>query len=76
MVIYELLPLTGVVPSRNRVPGYGQPHGQPRPQMELDQFVCASVVVRQMCDLYEKCKGGGRSHITREEFLLSVIDLP
>ncbi|KAI0273208.1 hypothetical protein BGY98DRAFT_1099461 [Russula aff. rugulosa BPL654] len=58
LVLDKLVKKYGVVPSRNRVPGYGQPHGQPRPQMELDQFVCASVVVRQMCDLYEGAREG------------------
>jgi len=68
--------------SRNRLPasGYGnvqvQHQVQHRPQMDLDQFVCASVVVREMCDLYEKCKAGGRTQISRDEFLRAVISLP
>jgi Ca2+-binding EF-hand superfamily protein len=64
----------GMIPSRNRLPGYG--NVQPRPQMDLDHFVCASVVVREMCELYEKCSAGGRSQLTRDEFLLAVISLP
>jgi len=64
-----------VAPPRSRV-SYGQPYGHPRPQMDLDSFVCASVIVRQMCDLYERCKGGGRSQISRDDFLQSVIALP
>jgi hypothetical protein len=64
----------GIIPSR-RLPGYGSPQPQPR-QMDLDHFVCASVVVREMCELYEKCNAGGRSQTSRDEFLLAVISLP
>lgn len=45
-------------------------------RLDLDQFVCASVVVRQMCNLYEKCNVGGGSNVTRDAFLLAVIALP
>ncbi len=75
MVIYELaVSLIGVMPSRNLQPGFGPVPA--RPQMNLDQFVCASVVVRQMCELYERCSAGGRPQISRDQFLQSVICLP
>ncbi|KAI0273222.1 hypothetical protein BGY98DRAFT_998793 [Russula aff. rugulosa BPL654] len=74
-VLDKLVKKYGIIPSRNRGP-FGQHHNQPRPQMDLDHFVCASVVVRQMCDLYERYKGGGESQITRDDFLKSVISLP
>jgi hypothetical protein len=76
-VLDMLVKKYGMVPPRNRLPGYGnQPQVQPRPQMDLDHFVCASVVVREMCEIYEKCKAGGRPQISRDEFLLAVISLP
>ncbi|KAN0119128.1 hypothetical protein V8E52_004575 [Russula decolorans] len=76
-VLDMLVKKYGMVPPRNRLPGYGnQPQVQPRPQMDLDHFVCASVVVREMCEMYEKCKAGGRPQISRDEFLLAVISLP
>lgn len=55
---------------------YSDPRRSRRPEMDLDQFVCACVVVRRMCDLYEKCSAGGRSNVSRDEFLLAVISLP
>lgn len=55
---------------------YSDPRRGRRPEMDLDQFVCACVVVRRMCDLYEKCSAGGRSNVSRDEFLLAVISLP
>jgi len=49
-------------------------------QMDLDHFVCACVVVRQMCDLYDKCSmgglGPGQTQISRDDFLQAVISLP
>jgi Ca2+-binding EF-hand superfamily protein len=74
--VLEMLVRKYGVTSRNRPTGYGNVPVQPRLQMDLDQFVCASAVVRQMCDLYEKCKAGGRSQISRDEFLRAVISLP
>jgi len=79
-ILDTLVKKYGIIPSRNRPPGYGNVQVHPqvhhRPQMELDQFVCASIVVREMCDLYEKCSAGGRSPIGRDEFLQAVISLP
>ncbi|KAI0302876.1 hypothetical protein B0F90DRAFT_178637 [Multifurca ochricompacta] len=43
------------------------------PQIELDRFVCACVVVQQMCVLYERCNAG---QVSRDEFLLSILRLP
>lgn len=62
-----------VVPPRNRGPHYGPP---PRPQVDLDHFVCACVVVRQMCQLYDQCSGHGSAQISRDDFIRAVISLP
>jgi len=48
----------------------------PRPQIDLDRFVCACVVVRQMCQLYEQCTGYGAAQISRDDFIRAVISLP
>jgi hypothetical protein len=75
MIMDELaISLTGTVSPRSRAHGYG--HALPRPQMDLDQFLCACVVVQKMCELYEKCKAGGRSEVSRDEFLQAIIALP
>jgi len=55
---------------------YSDPRHGRRAEMDLDQFVCACVVVRRMCDLYDRCNAGGRSSVSRDEFLLAVIALP
>jgi Ca2+-binding EF-hand superfamily protein len=47
-----------------------------RPEMDLDQFVCACVVVRRMCQLYDSCNAGGGSSISKDDFLQAVIALP
>ncbi|KAF8495964.1 hypothetical protein F5888DRAFT_1707925 [Russula emetica] len=60
--------------SRNQHPGYGGI--SPRPQLDLDGFVCACVVVRSMFELYERCSAGGQLQISRDEFLRAVISLP
>ena len=66
---------TGITAPRNQRPGY-----PPRIQMDLDHFVCAGVVVRQMCELYDKSTVGGprpgKSQISRDQFLETVISLP
>jgi hypothetical protein len=48
------------------------------PQIELDRFVCACVVVQQMCVLYERCGLGrtGPMEVSRDDFLLSILRLP
>jgi len=50
----------------------------PRPYVDLDHFICACVVVRQIYGLYDKCSAGGAgpTQITRDEFLQTVISLP
>jgi len=53
---------------------YGAP--LPRPQIDLDRFVCACVVVRQMCQLYDQCSGYGAAQISRDDFIRAVISLP
>jgi len=58
---------------RSRVPHYGPP---PTPQINLDQFVCACIIVQQMCQLYDKCSGYGSSQMNRDDFLRAVISLP
>ena len=51
--------------------------GPPQPpQINLDQFVCACIIVQQMCQLYDQCSGYGASQISRDDFLRSVISLP
>jgi len=66
----------GIPPPPNQYPGY-----PPRLQMEIDHFVCACILVRQMSELYDKCIGGGpggpgQSRVSRDEFLEAVISLP
>jgi len=65
----------GITAQRNQPPGR-----PPRVQMDLDHFVCACVVVRQMCELYDKCTVGGprpgKSQISRDQFLETVVSLP
>ncbi|KAH9169196.1 hypothetical protein EDB89DRAFT_2072771 [Lactarius sanguifluus] len=48
------------------------------PQIELDRFVCACVVVQQMCALYDRCGAGraGSMEVNRDEFLLTILRLP
>lgn len=53
---------------------YGAP--PPRPQIDLDRFVCACVVVRQVCQLYDQCSGNGAAQINRDDFIRAVISLP
>ncbi|KAI0250846.1 hypothetical protein BJV78DRAFT_522756 [Lactifluus subvellereus] len=50
----------------------------PRPYVDLDHFVCACVVVRQIYGLYDKCSAGeaGQTPMTRDEFFQAVISLP
>jgi len=56
------------------------PRQPPRLRLDLDHFVCACVVVRQMCELYDKITAGvptsGQPRISRDEFLQDVIALP
>jgi len=63
----------GDPPLRNRGPHHGPPSP---PQIDLDHFVCACVVVRQMCQLYEQCSGYGAAQISRDDFIRAVISLP
>ncbi|KAI9452872.1 hypothetical protein BJY52DRAFT_891179 [Lactarius psammicola] len=56
-----------------RGPHYGPPA---RPQLDLDHFVCACIVVRQMCQLYDQCSGYGAAPISRDDFIRAVISLP
>jgi hypothetical protein len=60
-------------PPRSRGPHYGPPTP---PQINLDQFVCACVIVQQMCQLYDQCSGYGSAQISRDDFLRAVIALP
>ena len=48
------------------------------PQIELDRFVCACVVVQQMCALYDRCEVGraGAMEVSRDDFLLAILRLP
>jgi len=60
---------------------YGSRHTNGRngpPQIELDRFVCACVVVQQMCELYDRCDLGrtGPMEVSRDDFLLSILRLP
>ncbi|KAI0298435.1 hypothetical protein B0F90DRAFT_701476 [Multifurca ochricompacta] len=55
----------------------------PRLQVDLDHFVCACVVVQQMCGLYDRFNQGGGGggavvpqQMSRDEFLIAVISLP
>jgi len=52
-------------------------HNRP-PQIELDRFVCACVVIQQMCVLYDRCEIGraGPMEVSRDDFLLAVLRLP
>ncbi|KAI0250847.1 hypothetical protein BJV78DRAFT_1215684 [Lactifluus subvellereus] len=45
------------------------------PKIELDRFVCACVVMQQMCQLYDRC-GARQAGVSRDEFLLTVLRLP
>ena len=70
--------VTGITPPPNQHLGH-----PPRMRMDLDHFVCACVVVRQMCELHDRCTGGGpgapgqgQSRVSRDEFLEAVISLP
>jgi Ca2+-binding EF-hand superfamily protein len=58
---------------RSRGPQYGPPAP---PQINLDQFVCACVIVQQMCRLYDQCSGHGSAQISRDDFIRAVISLP
>jgi len=53
-ILNTLVKKYGIKRSRNLHPSHPA-----RTQMDLDHFVCACVVVRQMCDLYDKCSAGG-----------------
>jgi len=58
---------------------YGTHHGNNSPpQIELDRFVCACVVVQQMSALYDRCGAGraGAMEVSRDEFLLTILRLP
>jgi len=72
-ILNMLVKKYGITRSRNLHPTH-----PPRIQMDLDHFVCACVVVRQMCDLYDKCivGGPGQTQISRDDFLQAVISLP
>lgn len=53
-------------------------HNKGPPQIELDRFVCACVVVQQMSTLYDRC-GAGRAtpmEVSRDDFLLAIMRLP
>jgi hypothetical protein len=70
----------GIAPPPNQHLGFAPLR---RVQMDLDHFVCACVVVRQMCDLHDRCTGGGsgapgqgQPQVSRDEFLEAVISLP
>ncbi|KAH9973114.1 hypothetical protein BGW80DRAFT_286142 [Lactifluus volemus] len=61
---------------------YGTSHRSPghkandsSPKIELDRFVCACVVVQQLCQLYDRC-GAIQAGVSRDEFLLAVLRLP
>jgi len=45
-----------------------------RPQMPMDWFICACIIVEKMWNLYDKM--GDRPRISRDEFLEEVISLP
>ncbi|KAH9010825.1 hypothetical protein EDB84DRAFT_1541807 [Lactarius hengduanensis] len=62
-----------IAPPPSRGPHYGPPA---RPQIDLDHFVCACIVVRQMCQLYDQCSGYGQAPISRDDFIRAVITLP
>lgn len=61
---------------------YGtSPHGHKgAPQIELDRFVCACVVVQQMSALYDRCAAGRATEtpmeVNRDDFLLAILRLP
>lgn len=48
------------------------------PQIELDRFVCACIVVQQMSALYGRCEVGraGQMEVSRDDFLLAILRLP
>ncbi|KAI0290697.1 hypothetical protein BC826DRAFT_529110 [Russula brevipes] len=78
--ILDLLVKKYGIPPRNGPPSYGHP---PRLQLDLDHFLCACVVVQQMCALYDSCNPGGQADqgsgsptISRDEFIRAVISLP
>ncbi|KAF8466474.1 hypothetical protein DFH94DRAFT_342700 [Russula ochroleuca] len=48
----------------------------PHPEMDLECFVCMCSVVRQTCNLYDKCSAGGRSQMSRDEFFKAVTSMP
>jgi hypothetical protein len=73
LVVDLLVKKYATAPPRNRS-HYGGP--PPRPQIDLDRFVCACVVVRQMCQLYDQVSGYGASQISRDDFIRAVISLP
>ncbi|KAN0135043.1 hypothetical protein V8E53_007161 [Lactarius tabidus] len=54
-------------------PHYGGP--PPRPQIDLDRFVYACAVVRQMCHLYGQCSGLGAAQMNRDDFIRAEISL-
>ncbi|KAF8466473.1 hypothetical protein DFH94DRAFT_780873 [Russula ochroleuca] len=64
----------GVLPSRNRQVGYGGV--STHPQMYLDHFVRACLVVQHTCYLYDTCSARGRSQISRDDFLKVVMSIP
>jgi hypothetical protein len=75
MVICESpISYTGVLPSRNRQVGYGGV--STHPQMYLDHFVRACLVVQHTCYLYDTCSARGRSQISRDDFLKVVMSIP
>jgi Ca2+-binding EF-hand superfamily protein len=53
-----------------------QPVPAPSPRMDLDQFVCACVSVREMCKLYVDCSAQGQARIRQDVFLKAVLALP
>ncbi|KAH9970062.1 hypothetical protein BJV74DRAFT_264055 [Russula compacta] len=74
-VLELLMKKYGIAPLQNRYSGYGYP---PLPQLDLDHFVCALVVVERMCGLYDEyyARGHGQRQLSRDGFLLEVISLP
>ena len=64
-----------------RIRPKGTPHGHNGPpQIELDRFVCACVVVQQMSGLYDRCRAGRADgapmEVSRDDFLLAILRLP
>jgi hypothetical protein len=64
---------TGTTTLQNRHLHDGVP-----PYVDLDQFVCACVAVRQIYGLYERCSAGRieQGQIPRDEFIQAIISLP